>query len=691
MAAPIRTPVSSLKGYEGQLIVMLRSLFPEERTSKLRRGARVKWQPAWDRKYPPKGAVSARVILLNRFQGNFMSRASLSFFLGVSLLACGSISAQINIINVTSVAELKAAINTANSNGKDDIINLATNTYTLSAVDNLTMGANGLPVIGTDGNHSVTIHGHGSTITRSGSTPFRILQCAESSRVFIDDLTISNGLIALFAAGNSIGAGIFNNGGTLTVTTCTFNSNSVQGTPGGDGISVEPNGNNGDSAAGGAIGSSGALTASGCAFTNNSAGGGKGGNGFNGGSGGSGGNGGSGEGGAIALGPGANIIRSCTFTGNAAANGAFGQGHGNHDSGYSGLADGGAISMGGTATVNLCTFTNNIANGYSPGGFYSYPSTGGAINSPGGPFYPVDAFKVTESAFSNNHADYGGAVVGGIFSGCTFESNGANYAGGAVASMGSGSFIGSFDYQNTTTIDCTFYSNIAGDGGAVYSNGIGNSTVTNCTLVSNTALSVAGSVDGGTLTNSIFKGGSPTNFATGTGVGIASNGHNISDDAATGDGGTGPGGMLNQTGDVRNTNPQLLTTSPQDNGGPTRTFAIGLFGAGPAINAGDDGYAPHRDQRGYFRTGRSDIGAFEYSGGVVGSDTIARNGNDAVISAEVIYGHSYQLERKMNLSDASWQPIGSEFTATDNDIEPAPTASGDLSLVRAFYHVRFTN
>ena len=82
--------------------------------------------------------------------------------------------------------------------------------------------------------------------------------------------------------------------------------------------------------------------------------------------------------------------------------------------------------------------------------------------------------------------------------------------------------------------------------------------------------------------------------------------------------GTAPGGILNQTGDLRNTNPQLLTSSPQNNGGPTKTFAIGVFGSSPAINAGDDGAAPRRDQRGYFRTGQSDIGAYEYFGSVVG-------------------------------------------------------------------------
>ena len=47
---------------------------------------------------------------------------------------------------------------------------------------------------------------------------------AASSNVFIDNLTISNGLIANFGPGNALGAAIFNNGGTLTLTTCAFNS-----------------------------------------------------------------------------------------------------------------------------------------------------------------------------------------------------------------------------------------------------------------------------------------------------------------------------------------------------------------------------------------------------------------------------------------------------------------------------------
>ncbi|HEY3836913.1 MAG TPA: choice-of-anchor Q domain-containing protein, partial [Bryobacteraceae bacterium] len=235
--------------------------------------------------------------------------------------------------------------------------------------------------------------------------------------------------------------------------------------------------------------------------------------------------------------------------------------------------------------------------------------------------------------------------------------------------------------------DCTVSTCSAPHGAVVSLNNgfdstFGQASLVNCTLDGNNASAVgAGSLENGvSLTNSILKTGS-----TGANVasnGIVSHGHNISSDNAA--------GLLTAAGDLPNTDPFFVSDIPQDNGGPTKTIAIGLFGSSPAINTGDDSVAPHRDQRGYFRTGRSDIGAYEYFGGLVGLSSIARNGNDAVISAELVYGHSYQLERKLNLTDSTWQPIGNEFAAADNDIESA-TASGDISFGHAFYHIRFTN
>jgi len=92
-----------------------------------------------------------------------------------------------------------------------------------------------------------------------------------------------------------------------------------------------------------------------------------------------------------------------------------------------------------------------------------------------------------------------------------------------------------------------------------------------------------------------------------------SHGYNLSSDAAGGDGTTGPGGVLNHTGDIRNTDPKLGPLAYY--GGPTATHIL-LTGS-PAINAGDPNFTPppDYDQRGvgFARVvnSRIDIGAFE--------------------------------------------------------------------------------
>jgi hypothetical protein len=52
--------------------------------------------------------------------------------------------------------------------------------------------------------------------------------------------------------------------------------------------------------------------------------------------------------------------------------------------------------------------------------------------------------------------------------------------------------------------------------------------------------------------------------------------------------------------------------APALNGGPTKTCSIDSNS--PAVNAGNDAVAPIVDQRGYSRSGVSDIGAFEFGG-----------------------------------------------------------------------------
>jgi hypothetical protein len=121
------------------------------------------------------------------------------------------------------------------------------------------------------------------------------------------------------------------------------------------------------------------------------------------------------------------------------------------------------------------------------------------------------------------------------------------------------------------------------------------------------------------IANTIFNAN--VNGSIGSTGTVTSLGYNLCDDAAGGDGSTGPGGLLNGLGDIRNTNPQLGPL--QNNGGPTMTHA--LLANSPAIDAGDPSFNPNAfnppllyDQRNSRRfprivNGRIDIGAFEYT------------------------------------------------------------------------------
>ena len=70
-----------------------------------------------------------------------------------------------------SVSELIADINAANqAGGSNTIVLAAGKTFTLTAVDNTTDGANGLPVIAA--NNKLTILGNGATIAEQPGTRF---------------------------------------------------------------------------------------------------------------------------------------------------------------------------------------------------------------------------------------------------------------------------------------------------------------------------------------------------------------------------------------------------------------------------------------------------------------------------------------------------------------------------------------
>jgi uncharacterized delta-60 repeat protein/CSLREA domain-containing protein len=165
-----------------------------------------------------------------------------------------------------AVTSLREAITAANSQAGDDIIN-----FGVTGTINLT-GA--LPDLASN----IQIHGPGAaslTVRRDTGGDYRIFTIAGGTIVGIDGLTISNGFEP-----SGYGGGIYNNGGTLTVSNSTLSGNSAsnvnQYTAGGGiynngGLLTVSNSTlSGNSANyGGGIGNSGSMTISNSSLSGN--------------------------------------------------------------------------------------------------------------------------------------------------------------------------------------------------------------------------------------------------------------------------------------------------------------------------------------------------------------------------------------------------------------------------------------
>ncbi len=281
-------------------------------------------------------------------------------------------------------------------------------------------------------------------------------------------------------------------------------------------------------------------------------------------------------------------------------------------------AEGGGISN----NTNPLTVSNSTISGNSAG------RAGGGLYTDGSATMTIDGSgttTITDSTISDNTSVFGGGgidtgsgisltVSNSTISGNSFSQS--DQGGGGIANAGDAVVINSTISGNSspanaglgggivnlsrslTVKDCTFSGNSAGgnsgNGGGAIFNWTGGTT-----QIGDTVLDVGTTGAGGTLFNNSGA--------------IISLGYNLSSDAAGGDSSTGPSGLLNATGDMRNTDPKLDALA--DNGGPTLTHAL-MMGS-PAIDAGDPNFTPppDDDQRGpgYPRVvnGRIDIGAFE--------------------------------------------------------------------------------
>jgi hypothetical protein len=356
------------------------------------------WKFGPVRSYPFLLFASATHIT---FMKNYLSRWS-SSILAVALFLSGSgfippdlQAATFNIAD-SDVLALISAINSANGNGQDDTINLATGgSYSLTSVNNSTDGPNGLPVITADGGRFLNINGNGALLSRSsaGGTPdFRIINVG-SAKVTISGLVISNGRVVggVFPEGNS-GAGIFNRG-TLTVQNCTISGNSA----------VTNSGN--PSTGGGIFNYSGTLLLTKSTVRDNSA---AGLDDFEG-----------GDGGGIYNFGGTVTLTATTIDGNLAAKN-------NATGGGSGGGGGGLANSDGTMTIRTSTLSSNAAS----------LAGGGILNFSG-------SLTVVNSTLSNNVTEGSGGAIHNqsqsqmILTNSTISSNLAIGSAGGINTFGS--------------------------------------------------------------------------------------------------------------------------------------------------------------------------------------------------------------------------------------------------------------
>jgi gliding motility-associated-like protein len=558
----------------------------------------------------------------------------------LSLLLPLWVKAAVFTIADGDVTGLITAINTANTNGEADIINLAMNgTYTLTAINFTSTNPNtsgnasqrGLPRILDDATGlDLTINGNGSTILRDAAAPnFGIF--AVQGQTMINDLTIRNGNV------NAQGAGIFVEfKGNLSLANCKFydNISTFNGEGGGGAIYTK---------------SLSVLTVTNCIFEGNQT---------------------PQNGGAIS-----NLLSNLTILNSTFKN--------NKTTNTTGATAGGAVYSDGARGDNgTLIIRNSIFEGNETraqgGGLFLFP-------------YNNESAEVTGCIFKNNKAEAGagfwhreGSVVIAdgeypftnvpenttlTFENCTFEGNIATSQGAVwlskclinevknctfknnTASLGGGMYLN--NNRPLALRNCTFVGNIAtNQGGALTAIGIAATlNMENCTFVDNTANAYGGAMTLPkntftiNITNCTFSGNSANNPTNGQGGSIFSGGNTPANTSVTikncifnnsnvtntfGGGGTPKWRHCNcelSDGGGNLFFPEIVANAPcvpmptiadpklnplADNGGATQTMS--LQAGSPAINAGAG--CPTTDQRGVARVGACDIGAFEFGGAV---------------------------------------------------------------------------
>jgi hypothetical protein len=462
-----------------------------------------------------------------------------------------------------------------------------------------------------------------------------------------------------------LGGAILNLAGTLVAINTRFTTNLATGGNGGNGSAGAffgahgRNAGSGGAALGGAIwNDGGSLFLTNCTFIANRATGGLGGTGGNGasgtlnGDGGNGGNGGSAFGGAIAnRNQGLLVSVNCSFSDNGAigqpgGEAGFAGGGMSFDGldGQAGSAHGGAIhgSTGQTTLLNSTLNLNRVqgANGlHALGGRRAQSGrdggTGGAASG-GAVAIHAGALLLTNTTLHANRVLAGDGGEGGQGGTLAFGGHGGDGGRGGSA-VGGGLALSS---MNTSLVNSTLADNqVTGGQG-----GIGGNPGT---FVRNHGSPGATGFASGAhssnhqgelrLVNVLFARGSGAGNSAGL---ILDLGHNLSSDSTP---------ALTHPSSRNDLDP-MLSGILSNHGGPTRTLA--LLPGSPAIDAADSAAAPRLDQRGFVRVGPADIGAYEFGGESPGL-AIHHAGNQVQLSWPVALT-GYRLQVSPSLTSPAW-------------------------------------
>ncbi len=268
----------------------------------------------------------------------------------------------------------------------------------------------------------------------------------------LDGFTVTGGNADGDAQRNTLGAGMYNNHSSPTLTNCTFSNNSAGYRGGGIYndtsspvlINCLLESNSAVERGGGMYNIwSSSPTLTNCTFSDNEAR----------------------AGGGMSNLSASPSLTDCAFTGNSAIEG------------------GGAMdNYSSSPTLTNCTFSGNHTDG-----------TGGAMIN------QISSPTMTNCTFTGNSADNGGAMRNStssspLLTNCTFSGNSAGSEGGGLNNIWSSS---------PTLTNCTFHGNTAGsEGGGIFNSWDSSPTLTNCTFTGNSA------ADGGAISN--YESSSPT-------------------------------------------------------------------------------------------------------------------------------------------------------------------------------------